>query len=262
MNDIRYIFGEPIPIIQKKIIDKEEIEEEIGTLYPLNIIDYFKNTSLFNILQVTVNFYLQQIDKKEKEARKIIKEKFKDFDVICSDQQTLNSLIELLNLCFKENITNENITLENDLLKIYLSSGYCIDRNNYDYIKGQIIRMYGIKLPKQADNKELQKHFDRAYKHKSGESDQDFEDIITTIVAITGITPNKLKEMTIYQINAIISRINKVKQFDMNVSFICAGGSEDIKLEPYMAHIDLLEEVQISKKYSELSKQMGDMLKQ
>ena len=75
-----------------------------------------------------------------------------------------------------------------------------------------------------------------------------------------GYTPKQISELTIYQINALIARINKVKEFDMNVQFLCVG-AEKIKLEPYTAHININEEEKVGSNFDEFKNNMGGMLK-
>lgn len=59
------------------------------------------------------------------------------------------------------------------------------------------------------------------------------EDVITTVKNYSGITYQEVMEQTIYQVYADFQRINKLKDYDVAVSFKCAG-AEKIKI-PYFA---------------------------
>lgn len=229
MDDLRYILQEPVEL------------QGIGILYPMNILEFNKNIKSFNILGITKNNLLQGIDVKDLEKRDYIEKNIKNFDVITSQKELIALLLNLLIVCFKLNEKNDiEIKQSEDNNGIYfLLKGNRIDRNNYDFVRNQIIRMHNLHFPKQAKNAELQKWFDKARKAKNkGNNDKtDMEDIITTIVATTGIPFKEIKEMSVYQINRLIARINKVKEFDTNVQFLCAGG-QNIKLDSYLTHIE------------------------
>jgi hypothetical protein len=256
MNDLRYIFAKPIDI-------------NIGTIYPLNILDYTINIHKFNVLAMNRNSLLQAYDiKTQKEDRDWIEQNIKDFDVICMNPQYIKSVIELFEIVFKKNseeinsnyieiYTQINQDIESNkikqedlndikiilpyLEKIFILVGDIpIYRDNYTYVKNQICKINSVHLPRQYKTKKLQERMDLARSRQSQGNDQDYEDIITTLAIVGHYDLEKLENKTVYQINALINRANKVKEFDCNIQYICAG-AEKVKLESFTTHIDVNE---------------------
>lgn len=206
----------------------------IGILYPFTMEEYALYSRCFNVLTVTVNLYLQYIDSKQKEIRKEIENTIKNFDIVSSQKKFIDLLMTLLEISFKP----KRLKYSHVLNKIIINNGV-ITRDNYDYIRNEIIKINNIKLPKQAKTKELQEWFDKAHKAKiaQNKSNGDMEDIITSIMAFTGYTPDEIKKMTVYQINKLIARLNKISEFKANIQFLCAG-AEKINLEHWSNRID------------------------
>lgn len=271
MNDLRFILGMPIPINIDNV--------DIGKIYPMTMEEYALYGDLFGVLNITKTLYLQQFDMKDTENRSYIERNVKNFDVVCMNPQFIVMLAQLLAKSFKTDdvksnfegiyknlyLLNEDKTKDISELElidffkqinIYVD-GKKIDRDNYDYIRKMIIKCNGIRLPKQSKNKELQKWFDKSYDHKK--DDTDMEDILTTVMAYTGYTPEQIRKTTIYQVNAFIARINKLKEFDTQIQCMCAG-AEKIKLEPFTKHINLFEEDKISTSLDKFKQQMGGLL--
>lgn len=229
MDDLRYILGEPI-----KLENFDNLE-----LYPMNIIEYSRHKHLFGILNMGVNLILQQTETSKKIERKQIEENIKDFDIICMDIEKLQMFIQLLQISFKTK--DDEIKLFQDdkgFIIIDIKSNK-INRSNYNKIRNEIIKINNIRLPKVAKTKELQEWFD-ADAQCSSKSDIDLQDIITSIMVYCSYTPKQISEMTIYQINQLIARINKIYEYESNIQFLCAGAdSKNIKLnDGIMSHID------------------------
>ena len=244
------------------LIFKEPLEVREGDatfpIYPLGVVEYYKNSNLFMVLSVTVNYLLQQIDSKEVKLRNHVKNTTKNFDVVTSNAITLEQLIKLLSLLSHKDEVDFLIQKNKDNL-IYLEiDGFIIDRDNYDMIRNSIIQANSLKLPKQAATKELQEWFDKTRNYKNKEKGATLTDIATTIVAVTGLTFDNIKDMSIYQINHLIGRINKVKQYEAEVQFISAGAS-DIKLTNYLEHITDEVEEKLSTSLSEVKTKLGSI---
>jgi hypothetical protein len=199
----------------------------IGEIYPFTMEQYALYGHYFNILTVTMDLYLQQIDVKNKILRKQIQDTVKTFDIICQEPLLVQKLLMLFQLSFKPKRLRYCPVLQRILI-----NNSIISRDNYDFIRNEIIKANNIRLPKQANNKELQAWFDKAYKVKSSQNKNagDMEDVITSIMALTGYTPEDIKSLTVYQVNKIISRLNKISEFNSNIQFLCAG-SEKVNLE-------------------------------
>jgi hypothetical protein len=243
MEDLRYILGMPIEIEGFNSVK----------LHPMNIYEFSNNRNLFSILNVGINLLLQQLETSQKEERKKIKEQMKDFDVLCMDVNNIWIFSRLLKICFKiEEDEDLQLGEENGYPYILIKDIDIINRDNYDLIKKEILRSNYIRLPKVAATKELQEWFDAEAK-SNGKSDIDMQDILTSVMVYCGYTPTQLKEFTVYQINQIIGRINKICEYKSNIQFLCAGAdSKDIKIDSgIMAHIDdSIEEKEITVKDS------------
>jgi len=222
LDDLRYILNMPIEI------------DGIGRIYPFTMEEYALYSHYFNVLTVTVDLYLQQIDSKEKELRKEIESKVKNFDIVCSQKEFVELLLSLLSISFKPKRLKYCPVLQ----RILINDGL-ITRDNYDYIRNEIIKVNNIRLPNQAKTKELQEWFDKAYKARNAQNKNagDMEDIITSIMAFTGYTPEDIKKMTVYQVNKLIARLNKISEYNTNIQFLCAG-AEKINLEHWSSKIN------------------------
>lgn len=244
------IFKEPLII--------EGDNGAVFPIYPLGIIDYYKNSSLFSVLSITVEYLLQHIDSKDKKSRDEIRKTTKHFDVVTANAISINQLLDLLALLSKKDKYDFVLQrTEKGHLCIDID-GFIISRDNYDLIRNSIIKANSLKLPKQAATKELQEWFDKTRNFKNKEKGAGVADIATTIVAITGLTFAAIKDMSIYQINHLIARINKIKQYEAEVQFITAGAS-DIKLTNYLEHISDDNEEKLSSSLSEVKKKLGSI---
>jgi len=229
MNDLRYILNIPIEI------------DGIGRIYPFTMEEYALYSHYFNILTVTVDLYLQYVDSKQKELRKELESRIKNFDVVCSQPEFVEMLLSLLSISFKP----QKLKYDSTTQTIFINDGK-ITRDNYDYIRNEIIKVNNIRLPKQAKTKELQEWFDKAYKARSMQNKNagDMEDIITSIMAFTGYTPEEIKKMTVYQVNKLIARLNKISEYKTNIQFLCAG-AEKINLEHWSSKIDDKDDITV-----------------
>ena len=241
------IFKEPL------IIENEGKEFPI---YPLGVIEYYKNSKLFTVLSITVEYLLQHIDSKDKKTRDEIKKNTKHFDVVTSNPESINQLLDLLALLSNNDKHDFILQRSKEGFLCFEINGFIIDRNNYDMIRNSIIKANSLKLPKQAATRELQEWFDKTRNFKNKEKGAGLSDIVTTIVAFTGLTFEAIKDMSIYQINHLIARINKIKQYEAEVQFISAGAS-DIKLTNYLEHISDDNEEKLSTSLSEVKKKLG-----
>lgn len=206
-------------------------------IYPLSIIDYYTNANLFTILSVTKEYLLQQIDVKQKDVRKYVEENITHFDVVATNGTALKQLIDLLSLVSKKDTGDFILQKDEKGMYYILIDGFIINRDNYDHIRNSIIRANNLKLPKQAKTAELQKWWDKSRNLKNKKEDgANLTDIVTTIVATTGLSFKDIQEMSIYQVNHLIARINKLKQYEAQIQFISAGAA-DIKLTNYLEHI-------------------------
>ena len=227
-NDLRYIFNLPVEI------------DDVGKLYPFTISEFIEYGHLFGLLTITVNSLLQKIDINEVEKRKSIEKNIKIFDIFVSESTLLQPLGELLSRSFH----TENVVWYQETEQIAID-GKIIDRNNFNHIRNQIIKINDIHLPKQAKNKELQEWYDKKNKLNNSNNNSDFEDTITSIMAFTGYTPEQLLGFTIYQANKLISRLNKISEYESNIQFLCVG-AKNIKLEHWSTHIEDIENDDIS----------------
>lgn len=220
-DDLRYTFAKPIEI------------ENIGTLYPCKIYEFWENRELFGILNATIKSILVQIPLKQKKERKEIKEKYKDFDVIMSSEEFRQQFIKLLSLCFKVDINNIRIFNYNNFPHISLSwnqslydeieKGYnllsflkqgskqfndlkkileeksneliksTINRDNYNFIKEAIVRVNDIQLPEQSENPLIQKDIDRSERRKREKNGN--IDLDDIITTIISLTGYTYKEI-------------------------------------------------------------------
>lgn len=243
------IFKEPLII---------EGEKSNFSIYPLSIVDYYKNTALFSVLSVTVEYLLQHVNTKDKKAREFIRKNTKHFDVVTSNAESISQLLELLALLTHKSVNDCILQRDEEGYLYIVIDDFIINRNNYDLVRNSIIKANSLKLPKQAATKELQEWFDKTRNFKSKEKGAGLSDIVTTIVAITGLTFEAIRDMSIYQINHLIARINKIKQYEAEVQFIGAGAT-NIKLTNYLEHIADDNEEKLSTSLDEVKQKLGNI---
>lgn len=161
---------------------------------------------------------------------------------------------------FYNQILNEP-TLDKDYE--FISVNNCssiIDRNNYDYIRNQLIRINAIRLPKQAPTKELQEWYDKAYKFKNNNSNADYEDMLSTVAKAYHKLPDELEELTPYQLNVLYARDIKDKEFKASISYRCSPNFKDVKVTNHGEHIDICEDTKISSDFNSFRRKMTGML--
>ena len=248
MNDLRYILNMPIEI------------DNIGKIYLFTMEEYSTYYLYLNILSVTINLVLQGIDEKDTEKRQYVEENIKIFDVICREKELIDSLLKLLEISFKptkiekypfwkrvlNTILNRSTTYlkpiklkyNSELQRIYINDGF-IDKDNYDYIRSELIKVNNIYISRQAKTKELAKWLEKSNKLKQSKNKNagDMEDIITCIMAMCRYTAEDIKKMTFYQVNKLIARLNKINNYKAKIQFLCAG-SEDKTLEHWSDRIE------------------------
>lgn len=160
---------------------------------------------------------------------------------------------------YNEIINKDNVDKDYEFISIDDCKSI-IDRNNYDYIRNQIIRINAIRLPKQAKTRELQKWYDKAYKFKQINSKEDYEDMLSTIARKYHKLPEELEHLTPYQVNVLYARDIKVSEFKTGVSYRCSPNFKDVEIKNYNEHIDLLEDVKISSDFNTFRRRMRGML--
>lgn len=260
MRSLKYVLAKPVQVLG------------VGKAHPFTLNDYDESMEIFNILQLQVNLFLQEVPTKEKSRRKFIVDNLKNWDVICLSSKYIEDLVFLIKAVFKfddkcEIVTNwhnkvvdminsRKISLEKNSLigledeknlielgsNTYLSvNGFEINRNNYDFFREEIIKLNLLRFPKVAKTIEMQKRLNKKYEMDSKESGQDLEDIITTVAMEISKFPSEMRSCTLYELNSMVARINKKYEFLSNIQFICAGAT-DIKLESIVSHIDILKE--------------------
>ena len=234
MNDLRYILNMPIEI------------EDLGRIYAFTMEEYTTKYYYLNVLSITINLVLQGVDDKDIEKRQWIENNMKIFEVICHEEELIDSLLKLLEISFKptkiekypfwkrvlNTILNRSTTYlkpiklkyNSELQRIYINDGF-IDKDNYDYIRSELIKVNNIHISRQAKTKELAKWLNKSNKLKNikNKNAGDMEDIITCIMAMCRYTPEDIKKMTLYQVNKLIARLNKINNYKAQIQFLCAG---------------------------------------
>jgi hypothetical protein len=117
--------------------------------------------------------------------------------------------------------------------------GASIDLHNYDRIRSVIMRMNLLFEPRVYKNKLVQEWAIKAMQARAKNGIKlELEDMLSTISVYTGKHYWDLAEYTIYQLRHDFNRIGKLKEYETNIAFKCAGA--DIGGMDYFAEsIDL-----------------------
>ena len=238
------------------------VDKELPLFYPVSVFDFYENMEYFNVLSIGTINLLQEIDSKDDKNKQYIKDNVKNFDVLMDTKPLIGMLVNLIKVQFKLQMKEIKVKAENGhYFCIVIQDKYVIHRENYDKIREYFIEINDIKLPKEVEDKELAKWFNKARKAKSGNNDSpSIGEILDLLCLETGIDYDKLMyEYPIYRVNRLVERYGAIQEFKSNVQYLCAG-AEKIELKSYLSHIELDKDEDLSVKFDDFAKQMGGVV--
>ncbi len=233
------------------IFAKKVFVEGIGNIYPIKIKDYDEFFECADILYISKKMFedieLSLFDiifayllKNENEEERLT---FKEIEMKFNNllYYTLNT--NRVDFLYQEDgITIQYYIIDKD--KDEKEIVYQLNKNNYDVFREVVMRQNLMFEPKIFKNPLVQKWADKIIKTRAKNSiDITMEDKIDTVHVFTGITYSELEKETIYQIEKDFQRVMKLKGYDTDVNFVCAGDEKrnithfaekiDINKSPY-----------------------------
>lgn len=216
---LKNIFGEPSYV------------EGVGEIYPIKLKDYDKFVECSNVLYIGY----QHLD--------VIFENNSDLDI---------KLFDVLFIVFGEDVINDLETLfslvtqkeviffsTDRVIGFEVDENHVINRDNYDSVREVIMHQNLLYEPKVFKNKAVQQWAEKVIKTRSKNSVEiTIEDMLSTVSVFSGKHYWDLKEYTLYQLKSDFERINKLKNYDTDIAFKCAGAQE-LKIKHFAEKIDL-----------------------
>lgn len=215
----------------KYILGKPDTINSAGDVFPVKVKEYEEFVDYSLVLYCSKDHFGEGC------------EEYKLLDLIVftmRDPQIIQSLELLFALTMKKKFTFF-INDETQRYGFHSNDLSLINRDNYDEIRSSIMRqnlmfeekVFKNKLVQEWANKVIQARAKNAVK-------MEFEDILSTVSVFTGKHYWDLEEYTIYQLKSDFNRINKIKEYDSNIAFKCAG-ADNVTLDYYAETLDMFK---------------------
>ena len=109
-------------------------------------------------------------------------------------------------------------------------------------LREKIMDMNVIKEERVSINPEINAGLERSRKYRKAKNkgDQTSADIVTSIVASTGDSFEKVRKMNVHQVYGIYQRIAQIKNYEASVLYSTVA--PDVKIEAWDKHIDLFKD--------------------
>jgi hypothetical protein len=209
------------------ISGKSKHLDGIGDIFPIKIKDYDEFDKCSSALYYTKQHF--QIEEEYPLLTLLIS--LRD-DKLIKDLEKLFSLVTQKEVFF---ISTENI------YGFVIDEEHMISADNYDEVRKVIMKQNLMFEQKVYKDELVRKWVEKAMKARSKNAvEVGIEDMLTTIHVVSGISYDKLMDYTIYQLQASFNRISKIKGYDTNIAFKCAG-AEKINLDYFAEKIDMFK---------------------
>lgn len=205
-------------------------------IHPIKVKDYDLFTSYYSFLYMTKDVF----EIKDEYLEKLEKVKLLDFIIMgVEDKESLITSMEIIfSLVCQKDV---KFIVEGESYGFLVDNNNIINKENYDEIRNIIMKQNVLLQPKTFKNKLVQEWANKILESKSKNSIKiSFEDKVNTIHVITGIPYSLLAEQTIYQIEFDFERILKLKSYESDVSFKCAG-AESVNINHFAESFNLYE---------------------
>jgi hypothetical protein len=140
---------------------------------------------------------------------------------------------------------------------------YKINNQNFDYYRKLIMDMNCVKEEVINPNPEIQRFIEKSKRVKQQESEPlTFADIVSSVVGYNGLSYRDINEMTVYQLYMTFHRIAQIKGYDTAVLFktVQEKFKDNIKVENWCKHINLLEEEKHAIEYNTFKQTTGSIV--
>lgn len=216
----------PIADLEEFYILGLPIETIIGDCHHLLVRDYPILQSDLKIFSLTKQHFLNALSKEnnDKEMLKEV-EKMELVQIVLSFEDIRESYERVFDYFFQK---------KNALAEVG-------DVNQFNYLRGLILRLSCIQEEKINPNPEIQEAIERSRRIKAQESGKlEFSDIITSVSAYTGKNYREISEMTLYQLYMEFYRV--VQLINYQTSTLFATVAEKVEIDDWKKHIKMFEE--------------------
>jgi hypothetical protein len=209
------------------ISGKSKHLDGIGDIFPIKIKDYDEFDKCSSALYYTKQHF--QIEEDYPLLTLLIS--LRDEKLI-KDLEKLFSLVTQKEVFF---ISTENI------YGFVIDEEHMINADNYDEVRKVIMKQNLMFEQKVYKNKLTQQWAEKVLEaRKKNSVEVGIEDMLTTLHVVSGVSYDKLMDYTIYQLQASFNRISKIKGYDTNIAFKCAG-ADKINLDYFAEKIDMFK---------------------
>lgn len=219
MESVKYILGQP------------EQVQGVGDIYPIKLKDYDEFMKYAGVLQISKNHIPKEYDDMSLFSY-IVQHGLQDSEFMLA----LENLFSLLTKRkFKFITDGEQFGFISD------NEENVIVNQNYEDIRKTVMRQNLIFEKKVFKDKMVEEWAEQVLKaRRKNAVKMTIEDIVSTVSVYSGIDYEKLSEYTLYQLNYSFNRVSKIKSYESNVSFKCAG-AEKVKLDHFAEEINLFK---------------------
>ncbi|MCF7618662.1 hypothetical protein [Bacillus sonorensis] len=206
------------------------VDTPIGKCHFLKMKDYNDYAAYLNLIKMSKNEIVYRYSQLNKngELNELIEEmkKLPLFDIV----NQLPNFNEAYSEVFQKVFQNE------DIFKL-------IDRDNFISIRKLIIEMHCLKEEKISPNPEVQRRIEQSKRLKRQEQELlEVYDMISSIMAFTGVPYKEIAEMTMYQMYMTFYRIDRIKDYDTSILFATVSPEAGKNIKHWSEHVDLFEE--------------------
>lgn len=206
------------------------VDTPIGKCHFLKMKDYNDYAAYLNLIKMSKNEIVYRYSQLNKngELNELIEEmkKLPLFDIV----NQLPNFNEAYSEVFQKVFQNE------DIFKL-------IDRDNFISIRKLIIEMHCHKEEKISPNPEVQRRIEQSKRLKRQEQELlEVYDMISSIMAFTGVPYKEIAEMTMYQMYMTFYRIDRIKDYDTSILFATVSPEAGKNIKHWSEHVDLFEE--------------------
>lgn len=206
------------------------VDTPIGKCHFLKMKDYNDYAAYLNLIKMSKNEIVYRYSQLNKngELNELIEEmkKLPLFDIV----NQLPNFNEAYSEVFQKVFQNE------DIFEL-------IDQDNFTSIRKLIIEMHCLKEEKISPNPEVQRRIEQSKRLKRQEQELlEVYDMISSIMAFTGVPYKEIAEMTMYQMYMTFYRIDRIKDYDTSILFATVSPEAGKNIKHWSEHVDLFEE--------------------
>ncbi|MCA1025670.1 hypothetical protein LCM23_06170 [Cytobacillus kochii] len=230
--------------IKEQLILGLPIETKLGKCKPLKVRDYPSTNSDLQYISLTKNHIINKFSEAYKDGSQdsFINElyNYSLLEIVCSVPEIFQSYLRIFDRMFEEHAFQQ------------------ITEDNFSFYRELILTMNCIKEEEINPNPEIQRAIERSKRVKAQESGNiDLGDIVSSVVAGSGITYDMILDFTVYQLYMTFHRIGQYQNYNTSTLFATVAGDK-VKIDSWNKHIDLFANEKHAISQSDFKKNFGN----